>query len=227
MEQFVKAVPNHIRKNINQELVDLINQSLADPNMGEMFRENILGYTGVMKDGRFKIEDYVNACKYVSYKLMGDSNVAAYTKTFPQRYQALVNNGTSDKDIASYVSAYNKNKLVNLIFEQTLIPVHVMNADIHQKAINHLAYLMLNAKSEKVQSDSAAKLVDALKAPEATKIKLDISLAEGSVIEDLRQTTRQLAQQQRELIESGAMRVKDVAHSKIIDDAEYVEIRND
>lgn len=224
IEQFRRVLPKKMTGSINSALVDRINTTIADPIMLGIYRENLLSYTNVMKDGKFKLPDYLNAVRYVSYKVMGSSNIEAYTKTFPSRFQKFTSNGTSQKDIASYVTAYNKNKLVNLIYEQTFIPTHVMNADIHQKAINTLADLMITANSEKVRSDSATSLLTHLKAPETTKIELDISVKQDSAIDELRATTLALANMQKKMIEDKVMTAQEVAHSKfeIIDPEDAV-----
>jgi hypothetical protein len=101
--------------------------------------------------------------------------------------------------------------------EQTLVPTHVLNADLYQKAINVQAELMLSANSEKVRSDAANSLLIHLKAPETTKIKLDIGIQSDSMIEELRKTTMELAAQQRQLIESGVVNAKHIAESRIIE----------
>lgn len=225
VEQFKVALPDKVKKSINQELIDKINATLADPDMYEAYRDNLLSYTKVMADGRFKITDYVNAVKYVSHKLMGDSNIAAYTKTFPDKYQRFVQNGVDAKDIASYVTAYNKSKLVNLIFEQTLVPSYVLNQDLYQKALNVQAELMITAKSEKVRSDAANSLLTHLKMPETQKVELDIGVKEDGSIAALRATTLELARQQRLMVEAGAMNAQEVAHSRLqVVDVEAKEV---
>lgn len=224
VDQFKIALPDKVKKSINQELIDQINATLSDPAMYEAYRENLLSYTKVMADGRFKIGDYVNAVKYVSHKLMGASNIEAYVKTFPDKYQRFTNQGVASKDIASYVTAYNKSKLVNLIMEQTLVPSYVLNQDLYQKALNVQAELMLTAKSEKVRSDAAAHLMAALKMPETQKVELDIGVKEDGSIAALRATTLELARQQRLMMEAGAMNAQEVAHSKLVLDVETKEI---
>ena len=59
--QFKQVMPSNHKGNINQELMDKINKLLADPNMGEVLRDNLMSYTHVMKEGRFKTEDYISA----------------------------------------------------------------------------------------------------------------------------------------------------------------------
>ncbi len=220
VEQFQYALPDKVKKSVNQELIDQINTTLSDPDMYEQYRDNLLSYTKVMADGRFKVSSYIDAVKYVSHKLMGCTNIDAYSKTFPDKMQRFAAQGVSPKDIASYVTAYNKSKLVNLIFEQTLIPSYVLNQDLYQKALNVQADLMINAKSEKVRCDAANSLLTQLKQPEIKKVELDIGVKEDGSIAALRATTLELARQQRLMMESGAMNAQEVAHSRLVIDAE-------
>jgi hypothetical protein len=227
VDQFKQALPDKVKKSINQELIDQINTTLSDPEMYESYRDNLLSYTKVMADGRFKVQEYVNAVKYVSHKLMGATNIEAYSKTFPDKIVRFAAQGVSSKDIASYVTAYNKSKLVNLIFEQTLIPSYVLNQDMYQRALNVQADLMVNAKSEKVRSDAANSLLSHLKMPETQKVELDVKVKEDSSIGQLRQATLELARAQRLALEAGAMNAQQVAHSKVVHDvvdADFVEV---
>ena len=62
-EQFKATLPKAVRGNVSQEVMDKINQVLADPSMGDQLRENLLSYTSVMTNGKFKMEDYLYAVK--------------------------------------------------------------------------------------------------------------------------------------------------------------------
>lgn len=219
-EQFVKVLPQKLKKHIDNKLINTINRINLDPLVRDAYRENILSYTSVLNDGKFQIPQYLDAVRYVSFKLMGDTNIVSYTKTFPDRYQRLIAKGTSDKDISSYVNAYNKTKLVNLIYEQTLIPTHVLNADMYQRALNVQAELMLDAKSEKVRSDAANSILTHLKRPETQKVELDIGIKEDQSIKDLRATTLELVAQQKMMLKAGAMTAKEVAHSDLVIEGE-------
>jgi hypothetical protein len=223
LDAFKRALPTNMSKTVSQDIVDQVNLSLTDPIVRETMRDNIIGYTTVIRDGRFSVTNYIDAVKYVTYKLMGDSNVVAYSKTFPDRYQRLVNLYTTSKDISSYVSAYNKNKLVNLVLEQTLVPSHIYNMDLYQRALNTQADLMANAKSEKVRTDAANSILNQLKMPETKKIELDIGFKEDKTLEDLKNTTLELVAQQKKMIASGAAGAGDIADSKIIN-GEFEEI---
>lgn len=227
-EQFRDALPEKVKKSVSQDLIDRVNATLAEPELFETYRENLLSYTRVMSEGKFKVQNYVDAVRYVSHKLMGSTNLDAYSKTFPEKIARFTAQGVAAKDIASYVSAYNKSKLVNLIFEQTMVPFWVLNQDMYQKALNTQAELMVTARSEKVRSDAANSLLTHLKPPEAKKIELDVGTKADSAIDKLREATLSLVEEQRRALAAGTMNAQEVAHSRVLidhdaEDAEYTE----
>ena len=223
-DQFMKALPKAYRGKVNDDMIEDINKTLSSQELRENFRDNLVGYSSLLNDGRFKLTGYIDAVKYVSHKLLGSTNLEAYAKTFPDRVQRLVSEGADNDTISRYSTAFNKTKLVNLIFEQTLIPTHILNADVYQKAINKQAYLMAHAKSEKVQTDAANSLLNHLKRPEIHKVELDVGFKEDKTITELREVTAELARQQRAMITGGTMNASDIAASRIINDAEYEEV---
>jgi len=216
IDQFKQALPANLKKSVNQELIDQINTKLNNPDMYETYRDNLLGYVHVMKEGKFKVSSYIDAVKYVSFKLMGKTNIDAFSVTFPDKIAKWQANGVASKDIASYVTAYNKSKLVNLIYEQTLTPFWVLNQDIYQRAINTQCELMEHAQSELVRTQAANSLLTQLKPPETRKVELDIGMKADSSIDALRAATQALAEQQREMIQNGGMNAQEVAHSGIL-----------
>ncbi len=221
LQEVESALPSHLKINVTQDMVDELNNLSNDPEAARNMRENFISYTNVMREGRFKLEDYVSAVAYVSYKLMGYTNKESYQRTFPDRYTILVAKGTSDKDISAYVAAYNKNKLVNLILEQSLIPTWVLNQDMYQEALNQQFYLMKNANSEKVQTDAANSILTHLKKPENKKVELEIGVKNHSGLEEMKKAMVEMAELQQQMIEGGAS-TKSIAHARIID-AEIVE----
>ena len=215
LQQVKNSVPAHMKTGVTQNLVDQLNNIAADPIMAEDIRNNFVSYSAIMKEGRFKVEEYLNAVTYVSYKIMGNTNEEAYSKTFPQRYATLIAKQTTKKDIASYVHAYNKGKLVNMVLEQTLVPSWVLNQDIHQRAINRLADLMQNAASEKVQAESAAALLTHLGKPKEGNFQINIGETENAGMKEMRELMREVAANQREAIQQGRMKTIDVAAQRI------------
>lgn len=217
LHQVAHALPANLKNNVTQQLVDNINNCVADPIMAEAIKDNFLSYTQVLSEGKFKTEDYLSAVMYVSFKLMGMTNQDAYSRTFPARYRTLLNNGTSAKDISSYVSMYNKGRLVNLILEKSLIPTWVLNQHIYQKAINVQADLMSNANSEMVRMQAANSILTHLVKPKEVGPLINLDLREGSGLNELKATLTQLAQQQRDLIGQGVT-TKSIADQGLVID---------
>lgn len=215
-EQIEKALPATLRTAVTPSLVDRINMAVSDPEMSENIRENFLSYSTVLREGRYKTEDYLNAVMYVSFKLMDMSNKDAYARTFPARFAALLAKGTTEKDISAYVSAYHKGKLVNKIMEQALVPTWVLNQDLHQKAINQLAYLMVNADSQKVQSDSANALLTHLTKPKEAGPLISFEITNASGIDEMRDMLAVMAKKQQDMIASGVT-AKTIAGQNILD----------
>lgn len=215
VDEVKNAVPPQLRNTVNQDLVDKLNQVSSDPEAAAAIRETFVGFTTVLKEGKFKLEDYLNASAFVSYRMMGFNNQESYARTFPQRYQGLVARGASTKDISAYVSIYARGKLVNLILEQAMIPVWVMNQDAFQKAVTTQLDLMSNAKSEMVRMQAANSILTHVKPPEKKQIDVSITTPEASGLDALKQMMGEIAARQIQLIESGAT-TREIAHQKLI-----------
>jgi len=213
-EDVALALPASLKGSATQQLTDTINQISSDPTVCETVRDHFITFSNVLTEGKWSAAQYVDAIHYVTYKLMGHTNLDAYIKAFPQRYQTLVANGTSSKDISSYVTAYNKGKLPNLIMEKALIPVHVLYQDVWHKALMHQAHLMLNAQSEKVQSDAANSVLTHLAKPKDIAPTVAIQINNNSEMEAMKQMMSDLADQQLVTIEAGYT-VKEVAAQKL------------
>lgn len=211
-----KSLPSKYKRNVNDDLLEHINTILDHPELYDDYRNNFLTYISVIQDGKYKLDDYLNAIKYCTHKLMGESNMDSFVKTFPNRYQSMIAKGYTAKEMSAHVAMYNKNKLVNTILEQSMIPTWVLNQDLYQKAINVQADLMLNAMSEKVRSDAANSLLVHLKPPEVKKVELDVGIKQNDEIEALRNITAELAAQQKRMIEAGVITAKQNAETKLI-----------
>jgi len=214
-EMLTGAVPDkRFRKHVTDEVVAVIN-SEPDSELRRVFRDNALTYSSVLSTGKHSLAAYVNAVKFVSLRLMGDKASVAYSKVFPDRYQNLINKGSSASYIASFADNYSKTGLITKIMERTMVPTHILNAGVYQEAINVQAELMHTAKSELVRQKAAESLINNLAAPAAAKVEIDIGYSHD-VVEDLRATTKALAQQQLKMILNGQSSAKEIAHSEII-----------
>ena len=65
-EVIEKALPANLKSAITPELVARLNSVTMDQVVAEQVRDNFISYTGVLKDGKFRTEDYLNAVTFVS-----------------------------------------------------------------------------------------------------------------------------------------------------------------
>lgn len=223
VDELRQCLPAALKGTANQELADKINQLAGDPDVGEQIARNFVTLSSVLTQGRYKLDDYMYAVQYVSFKLMGLTNKEAYMHTFPQRYQRLVAKGASDKDISAYIAGYNKGKLVGALLEQAAIPTWVLNQGVYQEAINHQYHLMKNANSEKVQAEAANSLLTHLKRPETKQFDVAIEVKETDGMRELKDMLTGLAEAQIKAIEEGAS-TKTIAHQNITGEIEEAQV---
>ncbi len=215
IDEFKNSLPKHLKKSMSPQAVTQIATTLSDPDMHEMYRDNLLSYVTVMSEGKFKVINYVNAVKYVSHRLAGMGTSQSYDLTFPGKFAGWKALGKPDTEIAQYVYAYNKTKLVTRIYEQSSTPLWLINQDNYQKAINIQVGLMTTAQSETVQMKAADSLLTHLKPPEVTKHEIKIDVGQDSMIEALRASTEALVEQQSKSISSGAVNAQQIAHTPL------------
>ena len=90
------SVPKHHKSKITPELCKKLNRMVDDPIMGEAYAKNLVTYTTVLQEGRFKLTDYFNAVLFVSFKMKGLSNLQAYSKVFPDKCKKIAKKPTRD-----------------------------------------------------------------------------------------------------------------------------------
>lgn len=216
LDSVKKLLPKYHRTMITQEFLDKIEASIADKEIAEQFKENFITYLDVLSKGRYKMEDYISAVKYVSFKLLGYSNIDAYAATFPERYQRLVDEGQTKID--AFVAMYNKNKLVMQIYEQTMVPTYVLNAPMHQEALNELAKMIHDPSVRGMVKVKACEAILAhTKQPDVVKGELTIGIDQQDTIAELREVTEQLAETLKVSVAHGTKSLKEVAEANIID----------
>jgi hypothetical protein len=176
----------------------------------------LIGFSDVLKQGQWRLGDYLNAVKYVSYKMMGYTHKDSFIRVFPKRWERLLQKDPEKKNLAMYVQAYHRTRLVTRLLEMAVVPSWLLNQDLYQKALNVQAEIMLTARSEIARTNAANSLLQHLKMPETAKVELDVNVKEDQSINELRQATLALARRQREMIASGAMNARDVAEQKVI-----------
>ena len=226
MDVVRQVLPTKFARAITDENVAQWNLVTSDPDMAAYYRENFITYSKVLNEGKFTVDEYLNAVMYCSHRLAGETTKDSYLRVFPHKAAEWLVKGVKTKTQDAYVSMYNNTKLVRKIMEQSVIPIWVLNQDKAQAAINVLADLMDNAESEKVRSDSANALLNHLKKPDNLKVELDIGVKEGSELANLQKVMAELAQAQLSAIQSGGVNALGIAESRIVE-AEVIEHEGD
>lgn len=213
-----RLLPKSHRSLITQEFLDKVEGCVENPLIAEQFKENFVTYLNVLSKGKFKMEDYINAVKYISFKLLGFTNIDAYAATFPDRYEKLLKEG---QQVDAFVSVYNKNKLVTAIYEQTMVPTWVLNAPLHQEALTELAKMLKDPNVKGMTKVKACEtILQYTKQPEVIKGELTIGMEQNDTIADLREVTEQLAKTYKTALMSKAATLKELTEASIVD-AEY------
>lgn len=212
LEEVKDTLPVGHKSHITQDMVNQLNNLSKDPEEARYIRDNFVTFGHVLSEGKFKLGDYVRAVIYVSHKIMGKSNLESYKATFPDRYTQMVADGKVPKDIASYVAAYNKGKLVNLVYERAMIPTWVLNQDMFQAALNTQYDIMTDPnESGRTRAQAADSILNHLKKPEANKAELKVEIGLNDGMKALEARIAEMAETQMKVIEGKAMTVQEVA----------------
>ncbi len=231
-EQIQEVYSNNKKGLITDELVDTINNAIGigREEATELAIENFITYQHILSDARYSIEQYLNAIKFISCKMMDMTNIDAYQFTYPDRYEkyrfkAMDIEGLSEEDfrasIGSYVSAVAKGKLVTTILSQVQIPTKLLNMGLLQEAINVEATLMRSARSEIVREKAANTLISYLGQEEENQIQIDVGYKKDDIIEQYETAMKLMVEEQLDQIRKGAD-VKQIANAQIME-AEVVE----
>jgi hypothetical protein len=220
-QEFKRCLPAALKGSMDDSVREQFNKCLEDPYTRDIMGQNLIGYTSVLQQGKFKLSSYISAVRYCTYKSMGDTNIMAYKKTFPERFTEFEDKDLPMNQINSYVTAYNKSKLVSLVYQALAIPTSILNQDVFQEAINVQRSLMLDPKvSPMVRCQSAKALMDCVKPEEVKQMELSVSVKESDTVEELRKTTNELAKAQLKALQNGA-------DLTALLNAEIVEVKSD
>jgi hypothetical protein len=224
LDTLKECLPKNFHSTVTNKLLDDVNNLVQDDEFAAMYRENLVTFQSVLLNGKYTVDNYIDAVSFCSFKFMGMTDKDAYAHAFPERVKRLKDAGKNDKTISAYVCAYAKGKLVVELLGQASIPNYLLYRDVFHKAVMTQARLMNTAASELVQTQAANSLLVALKQPDVSKMQISATIShEGiSAIDSLAQATAALVRQQRESIINGSTGAKDVAEARIVD-AEYVE----
>lgn len=221
-KSIIRELPERMKKSLTEEFLDDMFNIQEDGLFLDALRENFLTYTNILIAGKYSLEEYSNAIRFITHKLMGYSDVDSYIKTFPERYERIcsANEELSEKEIrgkvSSYASMFKSSKIVTGILEQTIIPSWILYAPVYNKAIEELVKVVSTARSEIAKVNACGLLLQHTKPPEVKKLQLDIGVQTSNSIEQLKQTVSEFAKMQLEQIKAGTS-VKEIAEKEIVE----------
>ena len=214
---------------VDETVVEEINRLAEDPDYGPEFLQSYLDCLSIMQDApQNNHTQYLNAMKFFSLIEAGNTLKDAYIKVFPDRYDArhktYPDEETRDKIIRGEASRYNASKLVSEIKRVATIPVHLVHRHLLNEAIIQTANMMLNARSEMVRQKAADTLIRELKPNEDAAVQVGVTAETKSVIDELRNATKELAAAQKEAVLAGVP-MKQIAAARIFEnDDEIIDV---
>lgn len=216
--------------NVTDEALQEIRETMLDPEFdGFKFQDTLVTYQDALFSRKISLIEYINAVKFCSFlEANGGSVIQAYIRTFHKRDIVKKALGV-DTDSPEYVclcaaaTRYRKNPTVCNILAQAHVPLYFMFSAYKYKAIDCLHTEMLTAKSPRDRINAADKLLLHLKEPEGLKIEMSIKTNKDTVVDQYESMMRNMAIEQKKLINSG-MDLDKVANVKdSFIDAELVE----
>lgn len=219
-EVLLENLPKKFRSVITQDTVDFINNAEEDELVIDEFRDNFLTYSKILLEGKYNLEMYVNAVKFVTHKLLDRTDSDAWRLTFPDRWEKLSTDCAEEPDKAnrlasSYANRYKTSKLVTQILQQTIVPSYIYNAPMFQEALLELSQIMKTSKSDIARVNAANAILNHTKAPEESNVNLNIGIKNSETISDLYEVMGELAEQQLDMIGKGTP-IEVIAESKLI-----------
>jgi len=213
---------------VGEETVAEINKLASDPDYGPEFLESYLDHLKVLADApRNNHTQYLNAMKFFSLVEAENTLTDAYIKVFPERFDKRQegNKHLPPEDVRHLLrgeaSRYNGSKLISEIRRVATIPVNLIHRHLLNESILVTAELMRTARSEMVKAKAAEVLIRELKPAEDAVLKIEVDDGSKSVIESLREASRELAAKQHKEVIAGTS-IKEIAQAKIIIDPDDI-----
>ena len=205
LEAFIKHLPKKAKK-LAPEVKEYYLKVLEDePDMVD----DLISYTKVLEGGKFSVDQYINAVRFVSYQMMGYNNTESYLKVFPEKLGTL----HTDK----YAAKYNKSKLVTELHKLVVVPEYLTHMHLRNQALKVQTDLMLSAKSEMVKHLASKTILEMTKPPEENYMQVDVNVKKDDSIEAIEQALYQTATKLVKGIQDKQVTAKEVLETDIMD----------
>lgn len=216
-----KDIREYIYSNLAPEArddIDLEPIIKSDERIKSNLVESFITHQDILVGGsisRYSVSQYINACKYTSFLLMGMDSLNAWRSTFPEEYNALYQKyrkrGDSDKTIQNKIKSkarsFDRRKIVSSILKRSYVPLYVNNIELAEKALHTLNDLRENSKNDRIKMESSKIMLEYLQPPKELLIKEEISHTienkSSSPINELKSILSKISKHQVKRIELG------------------------
>ena len=204
-EYLESSLPKGYSRYCSEEIVEKVREACegCSEDLAEYIEENLVTYIRCVEGMRCRPEAYINAVKYCSMRLMGESIVESWKRTFPRRCERIGeecrgNDSFRDYKIKNNADYYNKTVLVTKIMGMSLVPSWIVNAQYYQEGINKLVEIIRDegVRNGMVKVRACEALINATKKPEVIEQKIELggNVEVGSeMMKELREVTDKLA----------------------------------
>jgi len=165
-DEFIDKIPKRMKAHVNAEIRNEIVTMLSS-DIGDNCREAMLANTDLMDEYSTNPERYLKAVKFASYINIGKKTYEAFALTHPDKYkeykQQAEDEGWDLSMLRNKLSLkganFKKTQLVTKLLARSIVPLGIAFSHYKAEAVGVLADLMINADSQRVQMESADKLL--------------------------------------------------------------------
>lgn len=224
------AVGRRLRGFIDEEFMDKLEviSGSGDEVIDEYMGENFVEWLGVLEGGKWGLREYIDAVKYCSYRLLGETQESSYRKCFQEKCGKVEERYSGESEasrkerVCWLARAYDKNKLVCMIMRQSLVPSWILNAPLYQEALNELVKMVRNNEVKGMSKVRACEaIIEATKQPEEVKVSIGGNVGVRSeAMDELRQVTEELCRGLKEEMRSGRKDLREVSEIELVKNSE-------
>lgn len=160
LEEARSFVPRKFRSQITENFLDQMEQVIGDGEQARCVRENFISYSKVLQDcgPNVGILDYLNAVRFITFKIMGYSIEESWRRVFPHKVEKLIKE-CKESHICKYSNIFNKSQIVNKIYSQTIIPSYILHHDMYEETLYTLNDMLNNGELRGMAKVKAAKTI--------------------------------------------------------------------
>lgn len=204
-EYLESSLPKGYSRYCSEEIVEKVREACegCSEDLAGYIEENLVTYIRCVEGMKCRPEAYINAVKYCSMRLMGESIVESWKRTFPRRCERIGEECRGNEEFRDYkiknnADYYNKTVLVTKIMGMSLVPSWIVNAQYYQEGINKLVEIIRDesVRNGMVKVRACEALINATKKPEVIEQKIELggNVEVGSeMMKELREVTDKLA----------------------------------